>query len=104
MAARIDLGLTDRQFGALTPRLFYLLLDRHREDREHTSLMFGVVAATVANFSDRAPEKMLRPGDFFGIAEPKEDKPVRRLSKQAIADRLRGFLNRKMEQQKRSMR
>lgn len=64
--ARFSLRLTDQQFGELTPRQYYLLLDRHREAAELNKTLFGVVAAAVANFGPREIKRHLTPADFVG--------------------------------------
>jgi hypothetical protein len=67
--ARVHLGLTDRQFYALTPRQYHVLLDQHRECVEHQDyhreLLTGIIASTVANFAMGAPKKPLSPRDFM---------------------------------------
>jgi hypothetical protein len=85
----VHLRLTDRQFGDLTPRLFHMLLDRHREEVEHNKAVFGVLAATIANFSQRAPKRMLKPSDFFGGPSSETDNRVNR--KEQVSN-LRAFL------------
>ena len=49
----------------MTPRQFYLLLDRQKESIDHQKALAGVIAATVANFSMGAPKQPLKPMDFF---------------------------------------
>ncbi|MFZ9129306.1 MAG: hypothetical protein ACO20O_09510, partial [Pseudomonadales bacterium] len=46
--ARYFLHLTDAQFGDLTPRQYYLLLDRQHSQIEHRKMLAGLIAATVA--------------------------------------------------------
>lgn len=92
------LGLTDDEFYALTPRQYQLLLDRHEERERHSEWMFGVLAATVANFSQGAPEKALQPKDF-PFLRLRDQEPAtrnRRPQRQMVADKLRMFFTRKM--------
>ena len=78
--------------GELTPRQFYLLLDRHKESVELNKTLAGIVAAAVANFGYRAPERYLTPRDFVGGPdEPAEPKPHVNRKKQVA--KLRAFLN-----------
>lgn len=95
VSARIRLGLTDKEFGELTPRRLRLLLDEYGEQREELKLLFGVVSATVANFSDGRPETPLRPSDFFA-AKPKYEKP-KRINRQAVANKIRMFVKAHIE-------
>jgi hypothetical protein len=88
-SARIHLRLTDRQFGAITPRQFYQLLDRHRETVNLQKSLFGIVAAAVANFSGHA-SKHLHASDFTG--KTGDEKPKRQTYKDKVA-RMRGFLS-----------
>ncbi len=46
---RFDLGLTDRQFGELTPAMFEALLLRKHEDHKRRCFYAGLTAAAVYN-------------------------------------------------------
>jgi hypothetical protein len=85
----VHLHLTDRQFGALTPRQFYHLLDRHRETMNLQKRLFGIVAAAVANFSGHA-SKQLDASDFTGRTG--DEKPHRHSYNDKVA-RMRSFLH-----------
>jgi len=49
------------------------LTDRWRVEHERTALLFGMVCSVAANYSMRPPEKPLRPSDFVGRRNPKQD-------------------------------
>jgi hypothetical protein len=86
-AARFHLGLTDREFGELTPRQFALLMDRHREKVDLDKTLAGIVASAVANFGYCRPKEALQPADFVG--GPRQKKP--RVSKKQQTQNLRAF-------------
>lgn len=89
-AARIRLGLSDREFGAITPRRLRILLDEEEAAREESRLLFGVVAAAVANFSMGRGDRVLTPQDFVG-GHPGRPK-VERIDRKASNERIRAFL------------
>jgi hypothetical protein len=98
--ARVQLGLTDGEFFALTPRQFHLLVDQHRERVEHQELLSGIIASTVANWSMTGPRKALTPSDFMPSRRQAkaEQKKKPRVNRKRIADRVRSFLTHHMEQ------
>jgi hypothetical protein len=53
--------------------------------------MVGIVAAAVANFGYRAPERHLTPRDFVGGSDEREPKP--RVNRKKQVEKLRAFLN-----------
>jgi hypothetical protein len=53
--------------------------------------MIGIVAAAVANFGYRAPERHLKPSDFVGGSD--EPKPKPRVNRKKQVEKLRAFLN-----------
>lgn len=74
---RIDLRLSDADFGKLTPRLFDALLARKEAQDTRENIRAGVVAAAVVNFSMVHPDKPVSPMDFV---------PQGRHSKKAAAE------------------
>lgn len=65
-------------------------MDRHRESVELSKTLCGIVAAAVANFGFRSPEKYLLPSDFVGGTD--QERPPRISRKKQIV-KLRAFLN-----------
>ena len=59
------MGLTDDEFGNLTPYQFEGLLDRHKQRMEREELLMGIVASTVANTGFARPEEPVAPKDFM---------------------------------------
>lgn len=97
--ARFHLRLSDEEFGALTPRQFHLLLDRHRERAEHEHYLAALIAATTANFSLGAPKKPLTPSDFMpSKAVEKSEVKKKGPSRKAIAQHIRCFLTARLDQ------
>jgi hypothetical protein len=97
-AARVRLGLTDDEFGSLTPRQLRQLLDEYGERLEEQKILFGLVAAMVANCSAHPPEKPIQPMDFFLGA--KKERAVRQ-SPQSIAA-TRSFLMSQVTEKRKS--
>lgn len=106
--ARFDLGLTDGEFGLLTPLLFDALLKRKRSAEVQAWLRTGTVAAMVANFSMGAPEKALKPRDFLppfleeGLqdAAPASEFDMRELSPEEQRDYLLRVFGKAVQHQK----
>jgi hypothetical protein len=73
-AARVRLGLSDEQFGRMTPRQLRMLLDESGDLMEERRLLFGIVAAAVVNFSAHPPDKAVEPGDFFSSRRGKKQR------------------------------
>lgn len=71
-AARVRLGLSDEQFGRMTPRQLRMLLDESGDLMEERRLLFGIVAAAVVNFGAHPPDKAVEPGDFFALRKTKK--------------------------------
>ena len=89
------LRLTDADFYALTPRQFDELLKRHKEEREFTELGWGLVCATVANFSMGAPKQPLQPSDFMPSQwTDKKTTPAqkKRVNRKVVASSIRGLM------------
>lgn len=63
--ARYDLRLTEEEFWRLTPRLFHLLWERHRERIIHTELLHAWTTAAIINFSGYGPEKPVPESTFI---------------------------------------
>lgn len=82
----MDLGLTDEQFGEITPRQLQLLWDRKEQHRKHERRLFGLVASITAMFSANPPKNPLGPDDFFRRRRPKRD------TDEEITARNRAFL------------
>lgn len=71
--ARYDLQLTDEEFWRFTHRDLYALYRHHEQAQQRREWCFGILAATIANFSLGAPAKMLEPWDFGLAARPDGD-------------------------------
>jgi len=98
--ARVQLGLTDAEFYALTPRQFHLLVDQHRERVEHQELLTGILASTIANWSMGAPKEPLAPSVFMPCRRGRAKQPKRpRINRKRVADKVRAFMEAKMKQQ-----
>jgi hypothetical protein len=90
------MGMSDDEFGRLTPRQLFLIVDQRREQTEHQELMFGIVASAIVNWSMRGPKKSVSPSDFMpsraGRQKETEDRPPR-INRKAIADKVRAFFD-----------
>lgn len=73
---RYDLGLTDADFWALTPRQYAELMERRREDLHRQDLRIGVLCALVANLLGGDKSKVFEPEDF--CITPKKGAPPAR--------------------------
>lgn len=82
---RSDLGLSEPEFWALTPRLYRALLDRQRErvraENDAANLRAGVIAAAVSNvFGGKKNGGAFSAKDFFNfdvqrtVASPRDSK------------------------------
>ena len=70
---RYDLGLSDEDFGSLTPALFEALLIRRTAETKQDYLRSGIVAAAVINSSMAAPKEPVHPIEFVpGETKPEE--------------------------------
>lgn len=96
---RVILGLSDRQFYALTPRQFHLLVDRHRERTKHQEWMTGILASTMANFSMSPPKEPLKPTDFMPSAKAKTKPRAPRIDRRKVADKVRAIFDERMKLQ-----
>lgn len=67
--ARFDLGLSDEEFWALTPRRMDALVQRWERAREHSDMMLAQIAQTGANFSFCAPKKPFTIDQFMPQVE-----------------------------------
>ena len=71
----------------------FLLIDEHRKRVEHTELLAGIIASTVANWSMHTPKEALRPRDYmpsrYGASRPKRPKVNRKL----VAEQVRFALD-----------
>jgi len=95
------LGLSDREFFALTPRQYHLLLERHRESQKHLQWLTGVIASAIGNWSLGAPKEALQPRDFpLPLLHDGERKRRPRINRRKIADQIRGEFRRALERQK----
>ena len=92
----MHLGLTDAEFLALTPHQYYLLMDAHWEQVEHSRLLAGTIAATVANWSFHVPKKCLNAEDFLPSNTIQNEKPerARRINRKQVAADVRAWANR----------
>jgi hypothetical protein len=59
------LQLSNKEFYALTPRQYHLLLDRHEKEVEHNEFLFGQLCATFVNWSMHSPKESLKATDFM---------------------------------------
>lgn len=64
------MGLADDYFWNLTPLLFGMLSEQHRQRERRKDLRAGLVAAAVYNTArTKKTDKVWMPGDFFGEAK-----------------------------------
>lgn len=63
--ARVELGLTDEEWLAMTPRQFAALQQARIVQMQREELLIGIVASTVQNFSMGASKKPASPQDFM---------------------------------------
>lgn len=92
------MGLSDDEFGALTPYQFEALLERlnlsHRRHELHT----GNLAATVANTGFRAPENPATPADFMpselALAKSEATPEPKRMTAEEFSQAMRGVAKR----------
>lgn len=96
--ARVHLRLSNREFYRLTPRLYHILLDRHKEQIEHTELMTGILAAACVNSSMNPPRKALAPADFMPSMIGKSN-PVKTRAPKPDQLAIRSFLNAAVKRQ-----
>lgn len=82
--ARFDLGLSDKEFGAITPAMLDALLRRKQAREQQEFLRTGIVAAAIINFSMSPPKEPVSARDFVpdfdGTKEEKEEFDLRNLS------------------------
>jgi hypothetical protein len=100
--SRVRLGLSDEEFFLLTPRQWDLLAIRHRERMEHTELLAGIVAATIANHAGRIREKPVTHADFMPsqwVAKRERKPREKRINRQAIAANIRNLFNAQIAKQ-----
>lgn len=84
------MGLSREEFDRLTPRQFYILLDRHRERVEHEEWLAGMIGAAVRNSGMRHAEKWLLPHDMVpSLPIPQQKR--KRTNRQAVADQVRAM-------------
>ena len=69
---RYDLGLTDDEFGVLTPGLLEALLDRKQAESKQDYFRTGLISAAVINTSMAAPKRPVSALDFVPGEKPKE--------------------------------
>jgi len=93
--AMIDLRLTTGEFYRLTPRQFYALTLRHKDAREHTELLMGIVCATTANHSFNTPKKATCPLDYmpsrWADREAARENTPKRFNRKAFGAQLSAF-------------
>lgn len=97
-SASYDLGLTRKEFFAITPRQFDALQKRHRFHIESNELLFGQLTSWVANTGFRSTAKPTKHSDFMPCKwrEKKvaEDKPlVVRRKRSVIANEIRNMMS-----------
>lgn len=63
--ARMELGLSDEEWIEMTPRQLHALSQARESEMQREELLVGILASTVANFSDRAPRRPLAPAAFM---------------------------------------
>lgn len=68
--ARLDLGLSDDEWLAMTPRMVQELNRRRLEQMRHQERMAGKIGAAVATFGYRAPKTTLTCEDFMDHPSP----------------------------------
>ena len=78
--ARLDFGLTDDEFGNMTPYQFEGLLDRHKQRMDREELLNGILASTVANCGFARPEEPVAPRDFMPSQMGKPPEAMERMT------------------------
>ena len=63
--ARIDLGLSDREFWSITPRQLSYLDKRWKAQQEREEYYTGLLASVVANCQFNPPKEPFAPSDFM---------------------------------------
>ena len=94
--------MSEREFWALTPRKYWLLLERKQESVKEMEWLAGVIASTVANWSMHAPKEALVPQDFAlpMIQTIKRFKPrAPRINRKRVAESMRSIFNSLIERQ-----
>lgn len=91
--AVMELKLTEEFFFSITPRQFYWLRERSKQQREHTELMMGITTSTLANHSMVRPKKPYSAHDFMPCkmlesGERKDAAPRRRWTRKGFAQEL----------------
>ena len=95
--ARMDLGLRREEFDRMQPRQVFMMSRHWQQRREEAEFLFAQVAASVVNFSQRAPKEMIQPREFMPSwlrkqhAEAGAKRLVKR-TKVAIATEVRGVM------------
>ena len=65
--ARVDLRIPEVEFFRLTVRDFDVYYKRHIQALQGLSGLAGVVAAAVANFGFKSPQRWATPADFVNL-------------------------------------
>lgn len=77
--ARFDLGLSDEEWLAMTPRMLYALTERQIEDMRHREMMIAILCAVTVNSGFGGPKTSVKPDVFMQHPWPPEPEPPRRL-------------------------
>jgi hypothetical protein len=81
--ARQDLGLSDEEWLAMTPRMVQVLGQQRLERQRETELMFAMIVANTINFSSCHPDKAVLPREF--MLHPWPERPERPVSSIDVA-------------------
>ena len=98
--ARYDLGISDTEFGELTPHLFDLLLQRKQAQDKQEYYRAGIIAAAVVNFSMGHPDKPVSPMDFVPGVK-KKDFDLSTMTPEEQAKFVKGMFGKKIYNRKR---
>jgi hypothetical protein len=74
----VILRLSDEDFYKLTPRQFYVLLDQHDIQTQHTELLFAQITSAVINWSFSRPKVPATIKEFMPTFWNLEPKPARK--------------------------
>lgn len=72
---RYDLGLSDDEFGEMSPRHFSLLMERREDEHRRADLRAGIVASLIANVHRSKDAEMFTPEMFMPGYRPKQQTP-----------------------------
>ena len=87
--ARFYLRLSDDEFFSLTPRQFWALTQRKKEENERAELLMGIQTSVLANHSMSPPKKPYAPHDFMPSKQKEKVQKPKRFNRQKFANEIR---------------